>query len=85
MELSEEEKRIINLRYILRMLKDEHYSREEIITEIEHELKRYAVEPKETWLEKFGSNRKCSECNRYLFPAGRYCPHCGRPVRWDDD
>lgn len=40
MELSEEEKRIINLRYILRMLKDEHYSREEIITEIEHELKR---------------------------------------------
>lgn len=46
---------------------------------------QHAVEPKETWLEKFGSNRKCSECNRYLFPAGKYCPHCGRPVRWDDD
>lgn len=33
----------------------------------------------------FGTNRKCSKCNRYLFPAGGYCPHCGRSVRWDDD
>ena len=33
----------------------------------------------------FGTNRKCSKCNRYLFPAGRYCPHCGRSLRWEDD
>ena len=46
---------------------------------------QHAVEPKEAKCETFGSTRKCSECIRYLFPAGRYCPHCGRPVRWDDD
>lgn len=33
----------------------------------------------------FGTSRKCSKCNQYLFPAGRYCPHCGRTVRWEDD
>ena len=42
-----------------------------------------AVEPKEAKFETFGSTRKCSNCNKYLFPAGRYCPHCSRPVRWD--
>jgi len=31
----------------------------------------------------FGTTRKCSKCNRALFPAGRYCPHCGRPVKWE--
>lgn len=31
----------------------------------------------------FGTGRKCSKCNRYLFPAGEYCPHCGRKVNWD--
>ena len=43
-----------------------------------------AVEPKEAKFETFGSTRKCSNCNKYLFPAGRYCPHCSRPVRWDE-
>ncbi len=32
----------------------------------------------------FGTNRICSKCKRYLFPAGRYCPHCGRVVKWND-
>ena len=31
----------------------------------------------------FGTSRKCSKCNRYLFPAGRYCPHCGKKVKWE--
>ena len=31
----------------------------------------------------FGTSRKCSKCNRYLFPAGRYCPNCGRMVKWE--
>ena len=31
----------------------------------------------------FGTSRKCSKCNGYLFPAGRYCPHCGRSVKWE--
>ena len=31
-----------------------------------------------------GTSRKCSKCNRALFPAGKYCPHCGRSVKWND-
>lgn len=43
-----------------------------------------AVEPIITDHIVFGTNRKCSKCNMYLFPAARYCPHCGRLVKWDD-
>ena len=32
----------------------------------------------------FGTNRKCSKCNQALFPAGKYCPHCGQVVKWDE-
>ena len=42
-----------------------------------------AVEPIMTEQIVFGTTRKCSKCNRELFPAGRYCPHCGRKVKWD--
>ena len=31
----------------------------------------------------FGTSRKCSKCNQYLFPAGKYCPHCGKVVKWE--
>lgn len=43
-----------------------------------------AVEPIEAKFETFGSTRKCSSCKKRLFPAGRYCPHCGRLVKWDE-
>lgn len=32
----------------------------------------------------FGTSRKCSKCNQYLFPAGKYCPHCGKMVKWNE-
>ncbi len=41
------------------------------------------VEPIITDHIVFGTSRKCSKCNQYLFPAGRYCPHCGRSVKWE--
>ena len=41
-----------------------------------------AVEPIMVDHIVFGTNRKCSKCNMYLFPAARYCPHCGRLVKW---
>ena len=31
----------------------------------------------------FGTSRQCSKCNQYLFPAGKYCPHCGKVVKWE--
>lgn len=43
------------------------------------------VEPNEARFVTFGSCRTCSNCNKYLFPAERYCPHCGRPVKWDNE
>lgn len=48
------------------------------------ELLNGFVNPLLTKQSIFGSNRVCSKCKRYLFPAGRYCPHCGRAVKWDD-
>lgn len=41
------------------------------------------VEPEPTEFRVFGSTRKCSNCGKYLFPAGRFCPHCGRSVKWE--
>jgi hypothetical protein len=32
----------------------------------------------------FGTNRKCSNCDKYLFPACKFCSHCGRQVKWND-
>ena len=48
MGMTEQEKFIFNLRYVLRMLKDESYSRKELIKEFEQELQhsksaRYSV------------------------------------------
>ena len=45
-------------------------------------LKDFA-EPDQAEHIVFGTNRKCSKCNRYLFPAGKYCPNCGMPVKWE--
>lgn len=45
----------------------------------EHE----SAEPDPTEHIAFGTNRKCSSCGEYLFPAGRYCPHCGKAVKWE--
>ena len=42
-----------------------------------------AVEPIITDHIVFGTSRKCSKCNQYLFPAGKYCPHCGKEVKWE--
>ena len=44
------------------MLKDEHYSREEIITEIEHELKRNSI-------------ITCRKC-KFWFPSGEWGHYC---------
>ena len=32
----------------------------------------------------FGTNRKCSNCGKYLFPACKFCPHCGKSVKWNE-
>lgn len=42
------------------------------------------AEPDPTEHIVFGTNRKCSSCGKYLFPAGKFCPHCGRQVKWDE-
>lgn len=54
---------------------------DELISEAQKEQE--AVEPIMVDHIVFGTNRKCSKCNMYLFPAARYCPHCGRLVKWD--
>lgn len=42
------------------------------------------VEPLIAEHKIYGSNRICANCTAYLFPAGKYCPGCGREVKWDD-
>lgn len=42
------------------------------------------VEPLIADYKIYGSNRICANCTAYLFPAGKYCPGCGREVKWDD-
>lgn len=80
MELSEEEKRIINLRYILRMLKDECYSREEIITELEHELKHHLQNNGESSLndidEILPNIVRCKDCKYCSVCASGYNSYC---------
>ena len=45
----------------------------------EHEF----AEPDQAEHIVFGTNRKCSNCGKYLFPAGKFCPHCGQAVKWE--
>ena len=43
-------------------------------------------EPVETLFAEhkiYGSNRICANCAAYLFPAGKYCPGCGKEIKWD--
>ena len=42
-----------------------------------------SAEPEPTEHIVFGTNRKCSNCGKYLFPACEFCPHCGRSVKWE--
>ena len=42
------------------------------------------VEPLEAEHTVFGTNKACPVCEKYLFPAGLFCPHCGRRLDWDD-
>lgn len=43
-----------------------------------------AAEPEPAEHIVFGTNRKCSVCGKHLFPAGKFCPHCGQAVNWGD-
>jgi len=42
------------------------------------------VEPLIAEHKIYGSNRICANCTAYLFPAGKYCPGCGREIKWDE-